>query len=247
MNQITKEFIEEQNLKLGKTLKEICAEFNISYGVILYNVKKYGIKIKRGIAHNAKDLSKQKFGKLQPIIRVGRRGKSAIWECKCDCGTVKNLLAKTLCCGRTNSCGCVAKNKLSTEYWNYSGYKELSGHHFYTIRIGAETRGLEFNISKEYIYNLFIAQGGKCALSGVDITLKRAKTKSDKTSRTASLDRIDSSKGYTEDNVQWVHITINQMKWDLSQSGFINWCHIIADMNPVDRTANSHIQSHSDS
>ena len=39
-------------------------------------------------------------------------------------------------------------------------------------------------------------------------------------SKTASLDRIDSSKGYTEDNIQWVHKDVNQMKMDLPEQRF---------------------------
>lgn len=34
--------------------------------------------------------------------------------------------------------------------------------------------------------------------------------------QTASLDRIDSSKGYTIDNVWWIHKQLNWMKWDLT-------------------------------
>ena len=45
---------------------------------------------------------------------------------------------------------------------------------------------------------------------------------------TASLDRIDSSKGYTIDNVQWVHKKVNMMKKDMSDSEFIAWCNEIS-------------------
>lgn len=48
---------------------------------------------------------------------------------------------------------------------------------------------------------------------------------------TASLDRIDSSKGYIEGNVQWVHKRINKMKLDDSDTEFIEWCRLIADFN----------------
>ena len=41
---------------------------------------------------------------------------------------------------------------------------------------------------------------------------------------TASLDRIDSSRGYDADNIQWVHKDINWMKQDFSQSEFIAYC-----------------------
>lgn len=48
---------------------------------------------------------------------------------------------------------------------------------------------------------------------------------------TASLDRIDSSKPYVKDNVQWVHKVVNNMKWDFDQNEFIEWCKIIASNN----------------
>ena len=41
---------------------------------------------------------------------------------------------------------------------------------------------------------------------------------------TQSLDRIDSTKGYTIDNVQWVHKYINLMKHQLTQQQFIDFC-----------------------
>ena len=37
---------------------------------------------------------------------------------------------------------------------------------------------------------------------------------------TASLDRIDSKKGYTIDNIQWVHKDVNKMKMDLQEEDF---------------------------
>jgi len=59
-------------------------------------------------------------------------------------------------------------------------------------------------------------------LSGVQLVFfwereDRAKT-------TASLDRIDSTKGYTLDNIQWVHKTLNRLKMNLDNQEFIEWC-----------------------
>ena len=42
-----------------------------------------------------------------------------------------------------------------------------------------------------------------------------------------SIDRIDSSQGYTKGNVQWVTNQVNFMKKDLIQQDFINWCKLI--------------------
>jgi hypothetical protein len=72
---------------------------------------------------------------------------------------------------------------------------------------------------------VFVKQQNKCAISGVLIVL------TPKSSRTASLDRIDSAKGYTTDNIQWVHKTINIIKWNLSCDQFIKWCKIVARNN----------------
>jgi hypothetical protein len=43
-----------------------------------------------------------------------------------------------------------------------------------------------------------------------------------------SLDRIDSSLGYIEGNVQWIYKEIQFMKRVLSQEDFIGWCEKIA-------------------
>jgi hypothetical protein len=48
---------------------------------------------------------------------------------------------------------------------------------------------------------------------------------------TASLDRIDSSKGYTLGNIQWVHKWVNLMKQDMTDQEFIEWCKTITNFN----------------
>lgn len=45
---------------------------------------------------------------------------------------------------------------------------------------------------------------------------------------TLSLDRKDSSKGYTHDNVQWVGASINLAKSNLSDEDFIDMCKSVA-------------------
>jgi hypothetical protein len=46
---------------------------------------------------------------------------------------------------------------------------------------------------------------------------------------TASLDRIDSSKGYIKTNVQWVHKKVNKMKQDTSVDEFKHYCKLICE------------------
>lgn len=46
--------------------------------------------------------------------------------------------------------------------------------------------------------------------------------------QTASVDRIDSTKGYTPDNVQWVDKRINFMKQHFSQVEFVELCCLVS-------------------
>jgi len=128
----------------------------------------------------------------------------------------------------TKSCGC-NKNRPS---WRYSGYKDLSGVFWRTIVKRAGERGIEFDttLTKEILYNILDKQNFKCALSGLPITLHR-NYKEQRISQTASLDRIDSNKGYTKDNIQWVHKSVNYMKHTLGEAEFINICKLIAAKN----------------
>lgn len=72
---------------------------------------------------------------------------------------------------------------------------------------------------------MFLEQEGKCALTGDKLYFKSSRLdRIDSKEQTASLDRIDSSKGYIEGNVQWVHKKINLIKMDLSQEEFIEMC-----------------------
>lgn len=142
------------------------------------------------------------------------------WICKCVCGTIKSISAACLVTNETKSCGCT--------YSQWTGHEEISGTFFSSIKNTAIKRNLEFCITIEQVWELFLKQNRKCALSGLEIrfgenTLDRNKT--------ASLDRIDSSKGYTIDNIQWVHKNVNFMKQDMSDEEFINFCKIIANYN----------------
>jgi len=89
---------------------------------------------------------------------------------------------------------------------------------------GAELRGLYFDITLQDIWDMYQKQDGKCALSGLDIDWASVGS-----IHTASIDRIDSSKGYILNNVQLVHKDINFMKQQFSQDYFIEMCQLVAD------------------
>jgi predicted DNA-binding protein YlxM (UPF0122 family) len=108
-------------------------------------------------------------------------------------------------------------------------YGEMTSNYFNSIKCGAKARNLEWSITGEDAWNLFLKQNRQCALSGVDLVM--CDTCLTKKTQTASLDRVDSSKGYLLSNIQWIHKDLNKMKWNLKQEDFIKWCKIIADRN----------------
>ena len=80
------------------------------------------------------------------------------------------------------------------------------------------------------IYDLWILQNKKCNLTGLSIGWNDEAN--NKTS--CSIDRIDSNKGYTKDNIQLVHKDINLMKNAFTQEHFIKMCKLVAENNGAD-------------
>lgn len=140
---------------------------------------------------------------------------------KCSCGYIGERRKDHVLKGRTTQCkSCSAKTTTKNTFQTNSFFNKthkgigiLSKTKFGTYKFGAKRRNIEFNISIEDANAVW---AGKCALSGVVL---------DKS--TLSLDRIDSAKGYSIGNIQWVHKDINYMKQELSDEVFINWCSLV--------------------
>lgn len=89
---------------------------------------------------------------------------------------------------------------------------------------------LEFNISKEEWIEQYNKQNGICALTGVTMTWEYSSDDNNdffsaiKYPYNISPDRINSKKGYTLDNLQFVCNRINAMKNNMETSEFIDFC-----------------------
>ena len=159
------------------------------------------------------------FGFLEVIEWVGHNGKGKhFWKCLCKCGKYITTYTHKLTSGSTKSCGCYRASIPRQKWWK--GVGTMSGKFWSNVRRAAMKRNIVFDITPEYAWNLFLKQDQKCVLSGLSINFG----KNSKSINTASLDRINSSKGYTIDNVQWVHKDINIMKNSYSQEYFIEMC-----------------------
>lgn len=175
--------------------------------------------IQRGL-DKTNDLLGRTFGELTVIKYIGSVNGKVVWRCECSCGgevdvnsgdlTRKDNKKITRCSNPIHRSG-----EMSS-FWK--GQFGISATYFRSLEAGATARGFCFEIDYEDMAKVFT---GYCALSGLPIKL----------GVDASLDRIDSSVGYTPDNIQWLHKDVNRIKSDLNQDYFINLCKKIVGGN----------------
>lgn len=218
------------NIKCLKCGEQYSSRIN---DVIYKNVKKCACKGSRTSKHY-KLLKMQKSGKkignLTVIKYCGTNNIGrGIWMFRCDCGKeVKYCIGDVLRWGKRGytSCGC-SQFKQGKEHGAWKGYKDIPASHWSSLKYGAIQRGIDVEITIEDVWNQYIKQNKKCALSGRSIIFGSKY----KMECTASIDRIDSLKGYTKDNIQIIHKHINKMKNIFDQDYFILTCKEIAKNN----------------
>lgn len=179
---------------------------------------------------------------LEEVVHKQRR----MFKTQCDCGRIDIKRKDWVISGRTTSCKSCASKRTAKNYpppINRKGCCGLSGTHFLNMKNGAKVREMEFNLTPEFLWELYQQQNGLCALTHLPITLVNSikNHNVDWDIVTASVDRIDSSRGYTEDNVWWVHKRVNRLKNDYSMQELLYWCDLILKThgNPDPSTVNA--------
>lgn len=149
-----------------------------------------------------------------------RRQARVTMLCQCVCGERRACRLDSVRAGGTKRCKKCYNRSLRT------GVNQTV---FGRIQKDAAKRGYPFEITLEYVNELFESQGGLCALTGLPITRPQNVHEYRAATQTASLDRKDNRQGYVPGNVQWVHKTVNIMKLDHDQDEFVRWCQRVAD------------------
>jgi hypothetical protein len=86
----------------------------------------------------------------------------------------------------------------------------------------------------KYLWELYLHQDKKCALTGLYIEMKLKDDMAyDGYRQIASLDRIDSKLGYCIGNIQWVHKDVNIMKNKFNQDYFLQICKLITTKKEI--------------
>ena len=145
---------------------------------------------------------------------------------KCKCGKESWRSAYLLEKGTTKSCKSCSKSPNNVNTFINSYYNKLK-----TSLISRKLNDLPFNITPKYLEELYIKQNYLCNISNIPI--KFSPTYKKREEQTASLDRIDSTKGYIIGNVHWVHKDINMMKGSFSIEDFIVLCNRVSESQSV--------------
>lgn len=146
-----------------------------------------------------------------------RNSRTAYFKVKCKCGREGWRAVHTLIGSITRSCKscCKTANDINTFILSY----------FKNVQLRAKKSNFDINIDAKYIQELYDSQNRKCAISGLEIVFRPNWLK---TETTASLDRIDNSKGYIKGNVQWLHKDINNMKHTHTEEYFKSLCKLVS-------------------
>lgn len=97
----------------------------------------------------------------------------------------------------------------------------------YTFK-SIKNRYKEVNIDLEYLKLLWERQNGMCPYSKVKLILPTYKDTVKNITIRASLDRIDSKKGYVKDNVQFISTAINYLKNTMTHQQTIDFLNLIS-------------------
>lgn len=156
-----------------------------------------------------RDLTGQTFGRLlvTDLVDRGGKNKSAKWCCMCECGMVTHVYTYALNNGSVRSCGC------SRVEWNKTGdARRIDGRKknplyssYMSAQNRARKRGLEFTLKFE---DLIVPE--HCPVLG----MKLEHSTGGHADNSPSLDRVDNSKGYTQDNVRIISRRANCLKND---------------------------------
>lgn len=143
------------------------------------------------------------------------------YEVQCECSTTKwvqgNELINPTKHFKCMKCAAIDRGAAQAEQNGQVGELKLT--RYTKLQRSADKRGINFNVSLEYLWNLFESQKHLCAVTGDYI----------QSIDEASLDRIDSFKGYIEGNLQWVTYQANVSKHVMTMQELYEFCKKVLD------------------
>lgn len=167
------------------------------------------------------DLSGRRFGRLIANRRIGRSdgmSKHSIWECKCDCGKIVNIVSTSLTRSLTRSCGCYFIETAGRNGKTLPPGRAAFNVLIYTYKKGAKKRDLEWNLSEEQ-FKVLVDEN--CVYCGEipKQSVNNAELNGDYIHN--GIDRLNNKKGYTIQNSVTCCGTCNWLKSRFHESEFL--------------------------
>jgi hypothetical protein len=165
-------------------------------------------------SHKRLDITGQRFGRLTAVRPTGGFVKrhdrdtnaSVCWLFKCDCGKEIERGANAVKAGRCLSCGCSRKKKTAIELANKKAW--------FDYRARAKAKGFEFSLERSQFEKMVVDICHYCRrppMFGYRQTGGLIN----------GIDRVDSDRGYTINNVVTCCKICNAGKKDLSYEEFM--------------------------
>lgn len=166
----------------------------------------------------------QRFGEWVVLEKAGHnKGGTLLWKATCSCGTVALRTGSNL--KHSNSCGCKRSEVMSKRMagrpsnarkpYGVSAFNLLRAR--YVKR--AKEKGLVYSLSDEFLTDTFAKDCHYCGEPPKSI-MRTRETYGEYVYN--GLDRVDSSGGYTQDNVVPCCTRCNQMKNNMDTKEFLD-------------------------
>jgi len=174
-----------------------------------------------------------KHGRLIILRKFGRAKGKILFECKCDCGTIKVIRGDSLISGDSKSCGCLLvesarrQGKNNRIEYGLAVFNEI----YATYKQEARKRNYDFNLTRDEFKSLTKQNCFYCGTKPSNI--KRRKDKWGEYVHNG-IDRKDNNSGYTLDNCVASCKRCNQAKNDMTIDDFLEWINRVYNYNFID-------------
>lgn len=189
-----------------------------------------------------KDRTGDRHGRLMVLSHAGKDHRNKhLWLCLCDCGNKKVVVSDNLSSGKSNSCGCLKAEVLARKGNQYGVYKDREKALLKVQYSHLKRRNKKKGFCDVISFELFSTLSKKaCKYCGLEYSKeiedrlnesKKQKRLSDHVLQCNGIDRVDSSKGYTDKNSVACCKYCNTAKNTMTEDDFYKWVKRVYEFN----------------